>query len=137
MRISTCRSAPSSARSAAAKAASRTPPASSRTCSCTASSRSVDPDPIGAIVPIGSKLPQPLACHGPIRKRGEGLMPIPVAVLIDGENISNKLLEPLKPLVEAIGIVSSWQLFGDFYTWPHPGWHEVANANGIEIRHQF
>ena len=64
-------------------------------------------------------------------------MRVPLAVLIDAENISSLLFEPLKEMVEAIGAPVVWQLHGDFFSWPHPGWQEVAQREGIELRHQF
>jgi uncharacterized LabA/DUF88 family protein len=64
-------------------------------------------------------------------------IPMPVAVLIDAENIRAELFAPLQGLVEAVGEATSWQAFGDFFSWPHPGWLDVAKANGIDIRHQF
>lgn len=64
-------------------------------------------------------------------------MRVPLAVLIDAENISSTLFEPLKEMVEAIGAPVVWQLHGDFFSWPHPGWQEVAQREGIELRHQF
>lgn len=64
-------------------------------------------------------------------------MRVPLAVLIDAENISSTLFEPLKEMVEAIGAPVVWQLHGDFFSWPHPGWQEVAHREGIELRHQF
>jgi hypothetical protein len=64
-------------------------------------------------------------------------MRLPLAVLIDAENISSALYEPLRTLVEALGAPIAWQLHGDFFSWPHPGWQEVAQREGIELRHQF
>lgn len=60
-----------------------------------------------------------------------------LAVLIDAENISSTLFEPLHTLVTALGNPIVWQLHGDFFSWPHPGWQEVAQREGIELRHQF
>ncbi|MCR6656511.1 MAG: NYN domain-containing protein [Opitutus sp.] len=60
-----------------------------------------------------------------------------MAVLIDAENISSLLFEPLREKVEAIGVPVVWQLHGDFFSWPHPGWQEGAQREGIELRHQF
>ncbi|HEY9012902.1 MAG TPA: NYN domain-containing protein [Devosia sp.] len=64
-------------------------------------------------------------------------MRVPLAVLVDAENISSLLFEPLKEKVEALGAPIVWQLHGDFFTWPHPGWQEVAQREGIDLRHQF
>lgn len=64
-------------------------------------------------------------------------MSLPLAVLIDAENISSLLFEPLKEKVEALGAPIVWQLHGDFFTWPHPGWQDVAQREGIDLRHQF
>ncbi len=64
-------------------------------------------------------------------------MRVPLAVLIDAENISSLLFEPLKEKAEALGAPIVWQLHGDFFSWPHPGWQEVAQREGIELRHQF
>lgn len=64
-------------------------------------------------------------------------MRLPLAVLIDAENISSALYEPLHTVVEALGVPIAWQLHGDFFSWPHPGWQEVAQREGIELRHQF
>ena len=64
-------------------------------------------------------------------------MRVPLAVLIDAENISSLLFEPLREKVEALGKPVVWQLHGDFFSWPHPGWQEVAQREGIELRHQF
>ena len=64
-------------------------------------------------------------------------MRVPLAVLIDAENISSLLFEPLREKVEALGKPVVWQLHGDFFSWPHPGWQEVAQREGIELKHQF
>lgn len=64
-------------------------------------------------------------------------MRLPLAVLIDAENVSSALFEPLRTLVEALGDPVVWQLHGDFFSWPHPGWQEVAQREGIDLRHQF
>ncbi|RYE88141.1 MAG: NYN domain-containing protein [Hyphomicrobiales bacterium] len=72
-----------------------------------------------------------------LRVQPEPAMRQPLAVLIDAENISSALFDPLKSLVEAIGVPIVWQLHGDFFSWPHPGWQEVAQREGIELRHQF
>jgi hypothetical protein len=60
-----------------------------------------------------------------------------LAVLIDAENISSALFEPLRAIVAALGNPIVWQLHGDFFSWPHPGWQEVAQREGIDLRHQF
>jgi hypothetical protein len=64
-------------------------------------------------------------------------MRLPLAVLIDAENISSALFEPMRTTIEAIGNPIVWQLHGDFFSWPHPGWQEVAQREGVELRHQF
>lgn len=64
-------------------------------------------------------------------------MRLPLAVLIDAENISSSLYEPLQTLVHSLGNPIVWQLHGDFFSWPHPGWQEVAQRHGLELRHQF
>lgn len=64
-------------------------------------------------------------------------MRVPLAVLIDAENISSTLFEPLREQVETLGIPIIWQLHGDFFSWPHPGWQGVAEREGLELRHQF
>lgn len=64
-------------------------------------------------------------------------MRVPLAVLIDAENISSLLFEPLKEKAEALGAPIVWQLHGDFFSWPHPGWQEIAQREGIELKHQF
>lgn len=64
-------------------------------------------------------------------------MRVPLAVLIDAENISSMLFEPMKTMIDAIGAPAVWQLHGDFFSWPHPGWQEVAQREGIELKHQF
>lgn len=64
-------------------------------------------------------------------------MRIPLAVLIDAENISSALFEALCAPVQALGNPIVWQLHGDFFSWPHPGWQEVAQRESIELRHQF
>lgn len=64
-------------------------------------------------------------------------MSLPLAVLIDAENISSALFEPLRGTVMGLGSPIVWQLHGDFFSWPHPGWQEVAQREGIELRHQF
>jgi hypothetical protein len=61
----------------------------------------------------------------------------PLAVLIDAENISSGLFEPLREKVDALGQAIIWQLHGDFFSWPHPGWQDVAQHHGIELKHQF
>jgi hypothetical protein len=64
-------------------------------------------------------------------------MPIPLAILIDGENISAKFLATLQKEVDKLGTPVSWQVFGDFLSRPHPEWQEAAKSNGIEVRHIF
>lgn len=64
-------------------------------------------------------------------------MTFPLAVLIDAENVSSAFFEPLRTVVDALGTPIVWQLHGDFFSWPHPGWQEVAQREGIELKHQF
>ena len=64
-------------------------------------------------------------------------MRLPLAVLIDAENISSALFESLRGLVDTLGQPIVWQLHGDFFAWPHPGWQDVAQTEGIELKHQF
>jgi len=64
-------------------------------------------------------------------------MRIPLAVLIDAENISSALYDGLRATVESLGAPIVWQLHGDFFSWPHPGWQEIAQRDGIDMRHQF
>ena len=64
-------------------------------------------------------------------------MRVPLAVLIDAENISSQLFDSLRDTVVTLGAPIVWQLHGDFFSWPHPGWQEVAQREGIELRHQF
>jgi hypothetical protein len=63
-------------------------------------------------------------------------MPLPLAVLIDAENIPAALFGPLQREVTRLGVPIAWQLHGDFFTWPHPGWQAVAERESVEIRHQ-
>lgn len=63
-------------------------------------------------------------------------MPLPLAVLIDAENIPATLFAPLQREVIRLGSPIAWQLHGDFFTWPQPGWQAVAERENIEIRHQ-
>lgn len=68
---------------------------------------------------------------------GMSAMRLPLAVLIDAENISSALFVPLRTIAESLGNPIVWQLHGDFFSWPHPGWQEVAHREGIELRHHF
>jgi len=63
-------------------------------------------------------------------------MPLPLAVLIDAENIPATLFAPLQREATRLGSPIAWQLHGDFFTWQHPGWQAVAERENIEIRHQ-
>lgn len=63
-------------------------------------------------------------------------MPLPLAVLIDAENIPATLFASLQREATRLGSPITWQLHGDFFTWPHPGWQAVAERENIEIRHQ-
>lgn len=64
-------------------------------------------------------------------------MPTALAVLIDAENIPSILFDALDREVQKLGNPVAWQLHGDLISWPHPGWQELAQAKGLEIRHQF
>lgn len=64
-------------------------------------------------------------------------MSLALAVLIDAENIAATLFDSLEREVSKLGEVVSWQLHGDLISWPHPGWQELAQSKGLEIRHQF
>lgn len=63
-------------------------------------------------------------------------MPLPLAVLIDAENVAAALFAPLQREVMRLGTPIAWQLHGDFFTWPHPAWQAVAERENIDIRHQ-
>jgi hypothetical protein len=67
----------------------------------------------------------------------EARMSLALAVLIDAENIAATLFDSLEREVRKLGEVVSWQLHGDLISWPHPGWQELAQSKGLEIRHQF
>lgn len=60
----------------------------------------------------------------------------PLAVLIDAENMPSSLFAPLRRAVDRLGTPIAWQLHGDFFSWPHPGWQAIAERESIEIRHQ-
>ena len=64
-------------------------------------------------------------------------MRTPLAVLIDAENISSALFEPLREKVDALGQAIVWQLHGQLLASHHPTWLEVAQFNGLDVRHQF
>lgn len=64
-------------------------------------------------------------------------MRTPLAVLIDAENISSTLFEPLREKVEALGQPAVWQLHGELLADYQPTWLEVARQHGLEIHHQF
>lgn len=64
-------------------------------------------------------------------------MTLALAVLIDAENIAATLFDSLEREVNKLGDVVTWQLHGDLISWPHPGWQELAQSKGLEIRHQF
>ena len=63
-------------------------------------------------------------------------MPLPLAVLIDAENIAAPLFAPLQREVTNLGAPIAWQLHGDFFASPHPGWQAIAERENLEIRHQ-
>lgn len=63
-------------------------------------------------------------------------MPLPLAVLIDAENIAAALFAPLQREVMRLGTPIAWQLHGDFFSWPHPAWLAIAERENIDIRHQ-
>ena len=64
-------------------------------------------------------------------------MRVPLAVLIDAENISSLLFEPLKEKVEAIGAPVVWQLHGELLAGWKPAWLEVAERHQLDVRHHF
>lgn len=64
-------------------------------------------------------------------------MPTALAVLIDAENIPATLFDSLESEVKKLGDAVVWQLHGDLISWPHPGWQDLAQSKGLEIRHQF
>lgn len=63
-------------------------------------------------------------------------MSVPLAVLIDAENISASLFHEVKHGVAKLGDAIVWQVHGDLIDAPTRGWHEVAKTENLDVRHQ-
>jgi hypothetical protein len=63
-------------------------------------------------------------------------MRLPLAVLIDAENIPATLFVPLSEFVEALGEPIVWQLHGDLLPWQVP-WQDIAQEHGLDVRQTF
>lgn len=57
-----------------------------------------------------------------------------LAVLIDGENVSPKLAEPVFAVVRALGAAPVLTVFGEF-AGPAKGWSDVAARYALDMRH--
>jgi hypothetical protein len=64
-------------------------------------------------------------------------MRLPLAVLIDAENISYSLFETLRTKVVAVGEPIVWQLHGELLAGWKPAWLEIAQKHQLEVRHHF
>jgi hypothetical protein len=63
-------------------------------------------------------------------------MPLPLAILIDGENVDPALFIPMQEFIAAFGDPIAWQLHGDLLPWKVQ-WLDLAEQHGLEVRQTF
>lgn len=64
-------------------------------------------------------------------------MGLPLAVLIDAENIPSRLFAQVQEAVLRHGTPIVWQVHGDFHSAQRPDWVDIARQENLSIQHCF